>query len=88
MVFEIILIYVVVFALGFVFQALLPGNIRMLLIYPLSFVLGILTIKLADYNPLAFNLGMISRAAVGSYWMCVLLEAALLVAGLVVGFLI
>ena len=86
--FEDIIFYFMVFGAGFIFQSVLPGQIRMVLIYPLSLLLGILTIKLPNYFLLAFNVGMISRAAVGGYWMCVVLEAALLAGGLVIGLLV
>jgi hypothetical protein len=86
-VFEEIIFYFITFGLGFIFQSLLPGKIRMVLIYPLSLLLGILTIKLPNYFLLAFNVGMISRAVAGGYWMCVALETALLAAGLAIGIL-
>ncbi len=70
--------------LGFAFQSILPGNIRML-IYPLSFMLGLITGMFSFYYLLAFNLGMISKAAVGRYWHCVFLEVMLLSLGLMIG---
>ena len=68
---------------GFIFQSVLPSNVR-IIVYPLSFVLGILAVRLPLYALLAFNVGMISWAAVGKYWHCVAIEAAALLLGIAV----
>ena len=72
------------FFAGLVFQSVLPSNVR-ILIYPLSAVLGFLSVRLPLYALLAFNIGMIGRAAVGKYWHCVALEAAAMLLGIVIG---
>jgi len=82
------MVYLLVFGVGFAFQAVLPGNLRMVLIYPLAFVLGFLTNTLSNFLLLTFALGMTSRAAVGGYWMCVALELTCLVIGFSVSFFI
>jgi len=83
-----ILLYVALALAGFIFQSLLRGGVRAV-IYPLSFALG----TMAGYYfgqyalyALSFNAGMISRAAVGGYWHCVLLEAVCLALGALGGF--
>jgi hypothetical protein len=68
---------------GFIFQSVLPSNVR-ILIYPLSAILGFLSVRLPLYALLAFNVGMIGRAAVGKYWHCVVLEVAALLLGIAV----
>jgi len=68
---------------GFIFQSVLPSNIR-ILVYPLSAVLGFLSVRLPLYALLAFNAGMIGRAVVGKYWHCVLIEAVALLLGIAV----
>jgi len=82
-----IMVFLVIFAAGFGFQAVLPGSIRMVLIYPLAFVLGLLTHTLNNFLFLTFALGMTTRAVVGGYWMCVALELICLVAGFLTSFL-
>jgi hypothetical protein len=72
---------------GFVFQSVLPSSVR-IMVYPLSAVLGFLSVRLPLYALLAFNVGMIGRAAVGKYWHCVALEAAALIFGIAVGYLV
>jgi hypothetical protein len=72
---------------GFIFQSVLPRNVR-ILIYPLSAVLGFLSARLPLYALLAFNVGMIGRAAVGKYWHCVAIEAAAMIFGIAVGYLV
>ena len=69
---------------GFIFQSVLPSNIR-ILVYPLSAVLGFLSVRLPLYVLLAFNVGMIGRAVIGRYWHCVALEAAAMFLGIAVG---
>jgi hypothetical protein len=71
--------FILIFILGLIFQAILPGSIRMFLIYPLVFILGIL----ANINILflVFALGMTSRALIGGYWRCLILELFLLFLG-------
>jgi len=76
-----IAVYLLIFGAGFAFQAVLPGNLRMILIYPLAFVLGFLTHTLNNFLLLTFALGMTSRAAIGGYWTCVILELICLAAG-------
>ena len=71
------------FFAGLIFQSVLPRNIR-LAVYPMSFVLGLLGSRIPMYYLLAFNVGMISWAAVGKYWHCVAIEAAALLLGIVV----
>ena len=73
---------------GLLFQSVLPGRVRMFLIYPLSFVLGTASGLLSNIIPLSFGLGMSLRAAIGKYWICFLLEICLLVVGFAVAFLI
>jgi len=68
---------------GLLFQSVLPSNVR-ILVYPLSAVLGFLSVRLPLYAPIAFNVGMIGRAAVGKYWHCVALETAALLLGIAV----
>jgi uncharacterized membrane protein YdfJ with MMPL/SSD domain len=83
-----ILLYASLALVGFIFQSLLHGSVR-LLVYPLSFVLGVVVgSNFSSYavHALSFNVGMVSRAAVGGYWHCVLIEAACLVLGIVAGF--
>jgi len=77
----------IIFAAGFGFQAVLPGSLRMVLIYPLAFVLGLLTYGMNNFLFLAFSLGMTTRALVGGYWTCVALELTCLIAGLLTSFL-
>jgi len=72
---------------GFIFQSVLPSNIR-ILVYPLSAVLGFLSVRLPLYALLAFNVGMIGRAVVGRYWHCVAIEAAAMLLGIAVGSLV
>jgi hypothetical protein len=73
---------------GLLFQSLLPGRIRMFLIYPLSFALGLASGLLSSFLPFFFGLGMSLRAAIGQYWMCFVLEVSLLIIGFAVSFLI
>lgn len=68
---------------GVIFQSVLPSNVR-ILVYPLSAVLGFLSVRLPLYALLAFNVGMIGRAVVGRYWHCVALEAAAMMLGVAV----
>jgi len=72
---------------GLLFQSVLPSNVR-ILVYPLSAVLGFLSVRLPLYALLAFNVGMIGRAVVGRYWHCVAIEAAAMLLGIAVGFLV
>jgi hypothetical protein len=72
---------------GFIFQSVLPSNVR-ILIYPLSAILGFLSVRLPLYALLAFNVGMIGRAVVGRYWHCVALEAAAMLLGITVASLV
>ncbi len=83
-----ILLYASLVLVGFIFQSLLHGGVR-LLVYPLSFVLGVVVgSNFGSYavHALSFNVGMVSRAAMGGYWHCVLIEGACLVFGIAVGF--
>jgi len=82
---ETIIIYITLGGLGLIFQAILRGEIR-IIIYPLSFILGLITGIHFNYYTLSFNVGMISRAAISGYWICALVETAALVAGFLVGF--
>jgi hypothetical protein len=68
---------------GFIFQSVLPRNIR-LVVYPMSFALGFLGLRIPMYYLLAFNVGMIGRAVVGRYWHCVAIEAAAMMLGIAV----
>jgi hypothetical protein len=72
---------------GFIFQSVLPSNVR-ILVYPLSAVLGFLSVRLPLYALLAFNIGMVGRAVVGRYWHCVAIEAAALLLGIAVAFFV
>jgi len=76
-------LYGLCFFAGLIFQSILPRNIR-LAVYPMSFVLGFIGARTQLYYLLAFNVGMISWAAVGNYWHCVAIEAAALLLGIVV----
>lgn len=80
--------YIAALVTGLLFQSLLPGSIRMLLIYPLSFVLGFASIQLSNFLFLFFGIGMSARAAVGQYWMCFMLEIAMLIGGFAVAALL
>ncbi len=80
--------YVLLAIVGLIFQSVLPGRIRMFLIYPLSFVFGFSSNQFSNFMPLAFGFGMSARAAVGQYWMCFILEIFLLIAGFAVAFLV
>ena len=72
---------------GLLFQSVLPSSVR-IMVYPLSFVLGLLAVRLPLHALLAFNVGMIGRAVVGRYWHCVALEAAALIFGIAVGYFV
>ncbi|MCX6820392.1 MAG: hypothetical protein NT016_00330 [Candidatus Aenigmarchaeota archaeon] len=74
-------LYGLCFFAGLIFQSVLPRNIR-LAVYPMSFILGFLGVRTQMYYLLAFNLGMISWAAVGRYWHCVAIEAVALLLGI------
>jgi hypothetical protein len=78
--------FLIVFLIGLIFQSILPSELRMILIYPLAIVLGFL----AHINILflVFGLGMTSRALIGGYWTCVLLETICLLIGVGVAFII
>ena len=76
----------VAFIVGLIFQSVLPGSIRMVLIYPLAILLGFLTH--IDILFLMFGLGMTSRAIIGGYWACVSLELSCLLMGIAIGFFI
>lgn len=80
--------FVLVFVFGLVFQSVLPGWLRMILIYPLAFLLGFLTHSFDNFLFLAFGLGMTSRAFIGGYWSCVLLEISCLIIGFLVSIII
>jgi len=71
--------FILIFIFGLFFQTILPSNMRMLLIYPIVFILGIL----ANINILflIFALGMSSRALMGGFWFCLILELFLLFLG-------
>jgi hypothetical protein len=78
---------------GLLFQSLLHGG-RRIIVYPLNFLLGVAAAFVAgldtglDYSIAicAFCIGMASRAAMGGYWHCVLMELGCLAAGIFVGF--
>lgn len=76
--------YVLFAVAGFVLQSVLPSNIR-IIIYPVSFLVGVMTGYSSNYYALSLNIGMISRAAIGGYWYCVAVETILLVSGFVIG---
>jgi hypothetical protein len=80
--------YLLALATGLLFQTMLPGYIRMILIYPLSFILGLTTMLFTNYLALAFGIGMISSALLRGYWVCGVLEIILLVVGVFVSYLI
>ncbi|NIM47039.1 MAG: hypothetical protein GTN40_02670 [Candidatus Aenigmarchaeota archaeon] len=58
---------------------MLPNKIRIFSIYPIVLILGIL----ANFNILflIFALGMSSRALMGGFWFCLILELILLFLG-------
>lgn len=85
---NIILFYVASAAGGFIFQTILPGYIRMIVIYPLAFVLGLTTMVFSNFLILAFAIGMILRAVAGGYWFCVTLETIMLIAGIAVSYML
>jgi len=72
---------------GFMLQTFLHGGIR-IVIYPLSVLLGIFSGWTNSYYLIAFNLGMISRAALGQYWSCVAVEALCMISGFLIGFFV
>ncbi|MFH1623036.1 MAG: hypothetical protein ABIA12_00750 [Candidatus Aenigmatarchaeota archaeon] len=76
-------LYGLCFFAGLILQSVLPGNVR-LAVYPLSSVLGFLGARIPAYYLIAFNIGMIGRAAIGRYWHCVLIEAAALLLGVAI----
>jgi len=84
---ETVWLYGLCFFGGLVFQSVLPRNIR-LAIYPMSFVLGFLGVRMQMYHLFAFNIGMISWAAIGKYWHCVAIEATALLLGVAVASLV
>jgi len=77
-------LYIVFAISGFFFQSLLRGGFR-LIIYPVSFILGLISAYQSNYYTLCLNIGMIVRATVGGYWYCVVLEGACLAIGLLIG---
>jgi hypothetical protein len=79
--------YPVIFLLGFLFQLLLPGPIRMFLIYPLALALSFVSFQFSNFLALAFALGMTSRAVIGGYWICVILEAFMIIVGIAISFM-
>jgi len=83
-----ILLFLLIFTGGLVFQTILPGQIRMFLIYPLAFVLGFLTHAYNNFLLFAFAFGMTTRAIVGGYWMCIILELGCLITGFLIGYII
>lgn len=80
-------LYGLCFFAGLIFQSVIPRNIR-LAVYPMSFVLGFFGARTQVYYLFAFNVGMISWAAVGKYWQCVVIEVAALFLGIAVASLI
>jgi len=83
-----IIFFLLIFGAGFIFQVFLPGQIRMILIYPLAFVLGFLTQTYNNFLLFTFAAGMTTRAIVGGYWMCVVLELSCLGIGFLAGYFI
>lgn len=83
-----ITIFFLIFGLGFIFQAVLPRPIRMFSIYPLAFVLGLLTHTYNNFLFFTFAFGMTTRAIVGGYWMCIALELSCLITGFLIGYFI
>lgn len=83
-----ILLYAILALAGFFLQNALHSGLRFV-IYPLSFVLGILAGYYFSYPfgycALSFNIGMIGRAVVGGYWLCVAVECMCLFVGVFVG---
>jgi hypothetical protein len=82
------LLFILIFIAGLIFQAVLPGWLRMILIYPLAFILGFLTHSFNNFLFLTFGLGMTTRAVIGGYWSCVTLEISCLIFGFIVSILI
>ncbi len=71
--------FILIFIFGLIFQSMLPNKIRIFSIYPIVLILGIL----ANFNILflIFALGMSSRALMGGFWFCLILELILLFLG-------
>lgn len=88
MVFENIILYIVVFFAGLIFQEILPGQIRMFLIYPMVAILAFASFKFSNFYLLTFAFGMTSRALIGGYLMCVFLETVMIILGILAFFLI
>ncbi len=80
-------LYLIFALLGLFFQNFLHSGIR-IVIYPLSFILGLVIGYNLNYYVLSFNLGMISRAVIGGYWHCVVVESLCLLSGIVIGVLL
>jgi hypothetical protein len=76
--------YIIFVAGGFFIQSILPSGKRFI-IYPASFALGVVAGWQSNYYTLSLGIGMISRAVVGGHWNCIVLEAASLAAGILVG---
>jgi hypothetical protein len=83
--FPVVWVVLLLAVIGFVFQSVLPSPYRFV-IYPISLLLGIFTALEFNYYTIAFNLGMMGRAASGGYWHCVAMEAVAAVFGFIVGF--
>ena len=86
--FENIVFYIIVFVAGLIFQEILPGYIRMFLIYPMVAILAFASLKFSNFYLLTFAFGMTSRALIGGYLMCVFLETVMIILGILVFFLI
>lgn len=77
-------LYVIFAAGGFFAQSIIPSGKRFI-VYPASFIIGIVTGLQSNYFALSLAVGMIGRAVAGGYWHCVVLEAVCLVSGILVG---
>jgi hypothetical protein len=77
-------LYVIFAAGGFFAQSILPSSKRFI-VYPASFILGLVTGWQSNYFTLSLGAGMIGRAVAGGYWHCVVLEAVCLVTGILIG---
>lgn len=80
-----LMILLVVFLAGIVFQSLLHGASRMLISAFIGFLGGLITGITGNLIPLFFALGCLGRMIIGGHIVCIILMVIYVSAGFVVG---